>query len=349
MSSKSDTVAIILCGGIGSRLKPFTDTIAKPLVEFMNVPIIEYQLSALVNDAKVKTIVLALSQHVFCQTLIDFVGSYCAKHQISLLCSIEEQKLDTGGAIAHACKTFYGTTATATHETCFLVMNGDIWCHNFYLGDMKEFWQSVTSQVSPPQGLIMTTTVSNPSSYGVVRKEESTSRITQFEEKPNIANIDALESEPPAINAGIYILNKALAERMILMHSRETAFSIEKQVFPELAKEGALFYYQPSSLRWKDLGRPKDHIEALMSWFPVPIVHPSASVDKIVEMTGPVVIGANSVIEQNCQLRNCIIFSNTVVKSGCRIENSIIGNNVNLKENTIVNNEEEDQQPKCVV
>lgn len=100
----------------------------------------------------------------------------------------------------------------------------------------------------------MVTKVAEPSKYGVVVMDESTWKVDKFVEKPKIFVGNK-------INAGIYLLNSSVLDRIEL---RPT--SIEKEVFPKIAAEKMLYAMVLPGF-WMDIGQPKDYITGLRLYF----------------------------------------------------------------------------------
>jgi mannose-1-phosphate guanylyltransferase len=85
-----------LVGGYGTRLRPLTFSCPKPLVEFVNKPIVEHQIEALIRVG-VKEIVLAISYQP--DAMKDFIVNLEKKHNIKITCSLETEPLGTAGPI----------------------------------------------------------------------------------------------------------------------------------------------------------------------------------------------------------------------------------------------------------
>lgn len=164
--------AIILAGGLGSRLKPITDYVPKPLIPINNIPLIEYQIRQL---RKFK-----INQFVICtgyktdqiQNYLKHKNNFDSKIQYS----IEKTPLGTGGAIKKAAKMI--------KDKSFLVLNGDI----ISTIDVRKLYSHKNAIA-----LIELRT-----KFGTVDLEDS--KITRFQEKKPLTNI--------WMNAGIYHLSK---------------------------------------------------------------------------------------------------------------------------------------------
>jgi mannose-1-phosphate guanylyltransferase len=181
--------AIILAGGLGSRLKPITDYVPKPLIPINNIPLIEYQIKQLKK--------FRVNQFVICtgyktdqiQNYLEHKKNFGSK----ILYSIEKTPLGTGGAIKKAAKLI--------KDKSFLVLNGDI----ISTIDIQKLYPHKNSIA-----LIELRT-----KFGTVELNDS--KITRFQEKKPLTNI--------WMNSGIYHLSKEIIPYLPSKGSiEETAF-----------------------------------------------------------------------------------------------------------------------------
>ncbi|KAF0992711.1 hypothetical protein HZS_5085 [Henneguya salminicola] len=299
--------ALILVGGYGTRLRPLTLTRPKPLVEFCNKPILFHQIEALI-EAGVDTVVLAVSY--MCEMLEEKINKLVDSKKIQIIYSKEEEPLGTGGPLALARTHLNGPDP-------FIVLNSDITCI-FPFSSMLAYHRSKNAE-----GTIAVTRVEEPSKYGVVVSDDD-GRVLNFFEKPSIFISNK-------INAGIYILNPSVLERI--------------KVSPLIFNSASTNIYREGGF-WMDIGQPKDylmgskmylaHMEHLFpeklgytSTHPFTsyehgLIHPSAVIGKNCHIGKDVVIGENVVIEDGVCLTNCVILSETRIKSYCYIDKSLI-------------------------
>lgn len=127
-------------------------------------------------------------------------------------------------------------------DTPFFVLNSDVICE-YPFQELADFHKS-----HGDEGTIVVTKVEEPSKYGViVHKPSHPSRIDRFVEKP-------VEFVGNRINAGIYILNPSVLQRIEL---RPT--SIEQETFPAICEDGQLHSFDLDGF-WMDVGQPKDFL-----------------------------------------------------------------------------------------
>lgn len=321
--------ALILLGGQGTRLRPFTLTTPKSFLPVANVPLIYYQLMLLVQY-KVDNVILAINSQCHIRREI-FSTARDLGIKISVSC--EKYPLGTAGAIRNANKFFKGNEP-------FFVFNGDIIC-DCDLGKMIEFHKDNGADVS-----IATTEIENPRNFGVIIVDEQ-KRIKQFIEKPQepISNL---------INAGIYIMQPDVVEE--IPSAREV--SIEKEVFPNFIKNGKNLFAYVHTGYWKDVGTLQNYRvanfdmlekkmkfdygmepEQVSRYFENVRVNGRLKIGKDVifgenvVINGSVIIGDGCYVGENTVLNDTIVFNNILIGKNCCIRNSIIGNNVFIEDN----------------
>lgn len=217
--------AIILAGGKGERLRPYTNDRPKPMVEIAGKPILSYQLAQL-KKAGIKKIVFACSyQREALQKHIDSGKKY----GIKALFSIEDTPLGRGGGIKQAMKML------GDFENV-LITNGDnLWKLNVAdLIKKHEERKAITT--------VMVVPLKSP--YGIVEFNEM-DEILGFKEKPIL---------PHWINAGVYIFSKEIEPLL----PDEGDHEIE--TFPKLPSERFLVF--KSTDYWRGVDTVKDLTEA---------------------------------------------------------------------------------------
>src|SRR5688572_24016555 len=173
--------ALILAGGEGTRLRPLTLAMPKPVVPVVNVPFLRYQLE-LLHKHGVTEVILSLGYQPkkIEAVLGDGSGIGMKIHYV-----VEQDPLGTGGAYKNAEALLDGPT---------IVFNGDILCDLDLTAVLRQH------QSHQATATLVLTRVQNPSAYGLVETTED-GRITRFLEKPSADEITC-----NTINAGTYIL-----------------------------------------------------------------------------------------------------------------------------------------------
>ncbi|CEM07905.1 unnamed protein product [Vitrella brassicaformis CCMP3155] len=322
------TKALILVGGYGTRLRPLTLSVPKPLIHFCNKSIVEHQIEALVNQAGVNHVILAVAYQP--DAMIDALHHLESKFGIRITCSREEEPLGTAGPIRLAKDLI---VENGDDSDSFFVCNSDVICE-FPLKEMIAFHQK-----HGQEGTILVTKVDDPSKYGVVVAEDD-GKIERFVEKPK-------EFVGDCINAGLYIFRKSIIDRI---EPRPT--SIEKEVFPVMAAEGALYRMKLQGY-WADIGQPKDFLKGMhlyldsvdKKWKKGQIEHDDeipklAKGDKFIGnvlvsesatigdgcLIGPdVTIGPNCRIDDGVRIQRSALMEGVTVRSYSWIDSSILG------------------------
>jgi len=229
------TSAVILAGGIGSRLRPVVGDRPKVLAPVAGRRFLAYLLHQLA-DAGFEDVVLCTGY--MADQVQDAFGSRFRK--LRLHYSREEQPLGTAGALRHALPLIQSETA--------VVLNGDSYCP-VDLGDFLRQHHEKRADAS-----IVLTQIPDTSRFGAVEADRS-SRILRFGEKNTTG--------PGWINAGIYAISRSFLASI----SDGVAVSIERECFPRWIADG-LFAYRGGG-RFLDIGTPESFAEA-QSFFSPP-------------------------------------------------------------------------------
>lgn len=302
--------ALILVGGFGTRLRPLTLSVPKPLVDFANKPMILHQIEAL-KAIGVTEVVLAINYQP--KIMQNFLKEFEKKLDIKITCSQETEPLGTAGPLALARDILRDDS-----DEPFFVLNSDVIC-DYPLKEMIEFHKSHGGEAS-----IMVTKVDEPSKYGVVVMEEATGRVEKFVEKPKVFVGNK-------INAGIYLLNPSVLDRIQL---RPT--SIEKEVFPSIAAEKKLHAMVLPGF-WMDIGQPRDYITGLRLY--LDSLRRKSSPDLAVghNIVGNVLIDGSAVIGDGCLIGpDVAIGPGCVVESGVRLSRCSIMRGVRIKKHACI-------------
>lgn len=313
--------ALILVGGFGTRLRPLTLSVPKPLVDFGNKPMILHQIEAL-KDVGVTEVVLAINYQP--EVMINFLKDFETKLDIKITCSQETEPLGTAGPLALARDSLVDGSGEP-----FFVLNSDV-ISEYPFAELIEFHKAHGGEAT-----IMVTKVDEPSKYGVVMMEEETGMVERFVEKPKVFVGNK-------INAGIYLLNPSVLDRIEL---RPT--SIEKEVFPRIAADGRLFAMVLPGF-WMDIGQPRDYIAGLRLYLDSlrkkekessssellasgahivgnVLVHETAKVGEGCLIGPDVAIGPGCVVESGVRLSMCTVMRGARIKKHACVSSSIVG------------------------
>ena len=223
--------AVVLVGGAGTRLRPLTETIPKPLVPLMGRPQLDHVLDHLERHG-VEEVVLSLPYLE--ETFHAFIAARRGHPAITWI--TEREPLGTGGAIVNA--------LASLGDGPFLALNGDI------LTDLDLTAMVAFHRERGAAATIALTRVGDARPFGLV-ETETDRRVLAFREKPT-------EPIPGDVNAGTYVLDPAA---LGAWRAGEAA-SIEREIFPGLIADGSPVYGFPSSAYWLDLGTPAQYLRA---------------------------------------------------------------------------------------
>src|SRR5689334_14877883 len=207
--------ALILAGGEGTRLRPLTSTVPKPVVPLVDRPFVAYMLEWLRGHG-VDDVILS------CGFMADGVRRVLGDGEglgIRLRYLEEPKPLGTGGALKFAEDLL---------DERFFMLNGDV------LTDIDLSAQLEQHERTGARATLALIPVEDPSAYGLVRREDDCS-VKEFVEKPGPEQIDT-----NLINAGAYIIERDVIDEMA---PAGTNISIEREVFPRLVGRG-LFGYE---------------------------------------------------------------------------------------------------------
>jgi mannose-1-phosphate guanylyltransferase len=222
--------ALILAGGEGTRLRPLTSTVPKPVVPLVDRPFIAYMLEWLRGHG-VDDVIMSCG---FLAAGVRNVLGDGSAYGLRLRYVEEPEPLGTGGALKFA---------ESLLDERFLMLNGDV------LTDLDLGAQLALHEACGARATLALTPVEDPSAYGLVRTLGD-GEVSGFVEKPAPDQIDTRN-----ISAGIYVLQRSVLELL----ERDQPASIERDVFPRLVGEG-LFAYVGTGY-WLDIGTPERYLE----------------------------------------------------------------------------------------
>ncbi|MGH9118874.1 MAG: sugar phosphate nucleotidyltransferase [Acidimicrobiales bacterium] len=295
--------AVVLVGGFGTRLRPLTNTVPKQMLPIVDRPMIEWVVGHLV-DHDVDDVVLALGYRP--DAFQDrYPDGRCAGADLHY--SVESEPLGTAGAIRFA-------ATDAGIDDTFIVVNGDV------LTDLDLSAMVAVHASHGGEATIALHEVDDPSRYGVVDLDAG-GRVRRFVEKP------AREEAPShLINAGTYVLDPSVLERIPFGRG----VSIERETFPELAADGAMWAVNDDGVYWIDTGTPEDYLQVQLDLIdgrrpvridgidPTAVVHPEAIVRRSVA-------GAHTVIERRAELCDSVIMTGARIGAGASVRGALVG------------------------
>ncbi|KAJ7520855.1 hypothetical protein O6H91_19G026000 [Diphasiastrum complanatum] len=288
--------ALILVGGYGTRLRPLTLSVPKPLVDFANKPMILHQVQ-----------IEALKDAGVTKVMLTFLRDFEARLGIKIMCSQETEPMGTGGPLALA----HDTLIDGSGEPFFCQM---ISFHKQHKGEAS----------------IMVTKVDEPSKYGVVVMDENSGFVQQFVEKPktfvgnkinagiyllNPSSLDRIELRPTSIEKEVF-----------------PAMAVEKQLFAMVLPGFWMDIGQPKDYitglqLYLDFLRRNMTEKLAIGNFILGnvIIHETAHIGEGCLIGPDVSIGQDCVIEDGVRLSKCTIMRGAQIKKHACILGSIVG------------------------
>ena len=299
--------AVIMAGGFGTRLRPITCSVPKPMALVANRPMLSHNIELLkqhnFND---------LTMMLYYQP--EIIKNYFKNGKdlgVSIKYLRPEADLGTAGSVGFARENIKDT---------FLVISGDV-LTDFDISKAIEFHKKKKAIAT-----MVLTRVENPLQFGVVITDKD-GKVERFLEKPSWGEVFS-----DTINTGIYILEPEVFDYI----PENTDVDFSKNLFPKLLKEGKPLYGYIADGYWKDIGNHDEyrfaHYDILDEKVKINVL---GSKKKINGKT--VILGKNSTIEDGVIVDdNVIIGDNTTIKKGAKIGKSVIGSNVTIEENALI-------------
>ena len=292
--------AVILAGGMGTRLRPLTLNRPKPVVPLVNVPFLHHQLALLATHG-ITDVILSISHMP--EVIRAAMGDGGAAG-VRLRYVVEDEPLGTAGGVRNAADLVEGRV---------VVLNGDI-LTDVDLGAMLAAHEARRAKAS-----IFLTPVENPTAYGLVELTAD-GWVRRFLEKPGWDEITT-----NTINAGVYVLERELLDLI----PKAQAYSMERGFFPMLLERGLPFLGFVPRAYWLDIGTTVKYLQAhqdlldrLVQTSVTPSgrrvqegwLDPSADVHPSVRFRAPVVVGPGCRLE-----RDAVVGPGAVLGPGCRL------------------------------
>ncbi|MEM1638861.1 MAG: NDP-sugar synthase [Desulfurococcaceae archaeon] len=343
--------AIVLAGGVGSRLYPLTKIVPKPMVPFAGAPLLDYVIETLIQSGFDEIIITA-------RYLGEQIVNYYSGEKLVKPVLLDSK--DTADAVRLVAGLIKG-------KNYFLVSMGDVVTSIPYMVFLENHVKSGVI------ASIVLKEVDNPLPYGLVYLDEN-SNVILFCEKPPSLEIYLLSIAFHAVkspgfhsnlvNAGIYSFKEDIIDILL---ENTGLMDFGRHVFPYLLETGYAVrgWIAPRNIYWNDIGRVEVYKEAMWDlisgkiegWSPRGkqvsrgiylsaeskingILHPPVYVGKnvVIEngaIVGPyVVLEDNTIVEKNSKISYSIAWRNTHIGENTIIHNSVIMNNATIK-NTV--------------
>jgi mannose-1-phosphate guanylyltransferase len=325
--------ALILAGGEGTRLRPLTSTVPKPVVPLVDRPFIAFMLDWL-RAHGVSDIVISCGH--MAAGVRNVLGDGSA-FGVTLRYVEEERPMGTGGALKYA---------ESLLDDRFFMLNGDV------LTDLDLTAQLAQHERTGAVATLALTPVEDPSAYGLVRTDGD-GRVTEFVEKPAPDQIDTRN-----ISAGAYILEHSVLDLL----EPDTPASIERDVFPQLVGSG--LYGCVGEGYWLDIGTPERYLEGTFDILegtvktafgertrgtylvveesvdnrgriiPSALVEHGCVIGEGARVGGRVVLEAGVTIGENTTVERAVVMRGAEIGANCTLSNCILGGGVRIGDHT---------------
>jgi Nucleoside-diphosphate-sugar pyrophosphorylase involved in lipopolysaccharide biosynthesis/translation initiation factor 2B, gamma/epsilon subunits (eIF-2Bgamma/eIF-2Bepsilon) len=310
--------AVIMAGGFGTRLRPLTIHIPKPLVPVGNVPIMEHTVRLLKRHGFTDLLVLL---YFLPETITGHFGDG-SRWGVRISYATPTADLGTAGAVKFA--------AGELGEPV-LVISGDV------LTDFDLRAAVRSHRERGAEASIVLTRVDSPLAYGIVITDES-GRIVRFLEKPSWGEVFS-----DTINTGIYILEPSVLGAV----PTGRPYDFGRELFPALLAAGRPLYGHVADGYWRDVGDLTEyrtaHLDLLQGRVDVEIpgthsqgpehsvwVGEGARVDLLTKVSGSVIIGPGAQVAPGVRLANCVVGPQCVIATGADIEGSVLWDHVDV-------------------
>lgn len=315
--------AVILVGGEGTRLRPLTSTVPKPVVPLVDRPFIAYMLQWLAQHG-VDDVIMSCG---FLATSVRNVLGDGSAYGLRLRFIEEPDPRGTAGALKFA---------EPMLQERFLMLNGDV------LTDIDLSAQVAQHERSGAKATLALVPVEDPRAYGLVHLDDRNA-VLDFVEKPSPDQIDT-----NLISAGAYVLDREVLE----MIPPDRKVSIEREVWPRLVGKG--LYGYASDSYWLDIGTPDRYLKATFDIIegnvstavrerlgadylavadgaevngravPPAVIERGASVAKGAHAGSLVVLGQGVSIAAGASVERCVVLDGTEIGEGCVLRDCIV-------------------------
>lgn len=288
-----------MAGGFGTRLRPLTNNIPKPMVPIVNKPILEHIINLLKKHDIVDYIVLLYY-------MPDIIKQYLGdgrKFGAKIKYVIPDQDYGTAGAVKLSEKFI---------KDKFIVISGDV-LTDFDLSKFSAFHRNNKSIAT-----LALYSSKNPLQYGIVLTDKD-NKIVRFLEKPSSSEIFS-----DTINTGIYCFNREVFDYI----PEGENFDFSKDLFPLFLKKAIPIFGFKAKGYWRDVGNLEEYIESNMD-----TLKGKLSYIKAADKTGNC-ISTGSKIDSSSIIENSIIGDKVIIEKDAVVKSSVLWENVRVSSNS---------------
>jgi mannose-1-phosphate guanylyltransferase len=276
--------AVVLVGGLGTRLRPLTNDVPKPMLPVVHQPMIVRMVDALAAGG-VSDVVLALG---FRPEPFETAFPGGRHGAVRVHYAVEPEPLDTAGAIAFAARAV-GIDST------FVVANGDI------VTDLDVAALVAAHRRIGADATIHLTPVDDPSAFGVVEVDQD-AIVRRFIEKPGPG-----ETDSNLISGGTYVFEPSVLDLV----PEGQRVSAERDTFPRLVADGRLAAVATDDY-WTDTGRPELYLQVNLDLI------------RGLRGVAPDPISSGALIDAGASVVDTVVGDRAVVAAGARVSGSLL-------------------------
>jgi mannose-1-phosphate guanylyltransferase / phosphomannomutase len=309
-----------MAGGFGTRLRPLTMNIPKPMVPVMNKPMMHHIVD-LLRDHGITEIVSTL--YFQPEVIKDYFGDG-SRFGISMRYVDAAEDYGTAGSVKNAAEFL---------DERFIIISGDV-LTDINISEAVRYHEQKKSLAT-----IVLTHAVNPLQFGIVITDDH-GRIVRFLEKPSWGEVFS-----DTINTGIYIVEPEVLDMMPPREERDWS----NHVFPQILREKKPLYGYIANGYWRDIGNLNEyqeaHLDALRGDVKVPYLKSPGGVaigndasiltDKK-NLHGSIILGDKVQIHEKGKLSNVVIGNNCVIENGAVVTNSVLWDNAYIGANSHV-------------
>jgi len=289
--------AVIMAGGFGTRLRPLTMSIPKPMVPLMNIPMMGHIVNLLTSH-NINDIVTLLYYQP--EVVTSYFGDG-SNFGVSMKYVLAAADYGTAGAVRNGAE-YLGER--------FIIISGDV-LTDFDITEALDFHIKRGSMAT-----LLLTRHPNPLQFGIVMTDTQ-GKITRFLEKPSWGEVFS-----DTINTGIYILEPEVLD--LIPYQRDFDFS--KDLFPLMLRNNLPLYGYITDGYWRDIGNLNEYQIACMD-----VLEHKVKVSMPGERCDSAFVGRNCTLSPSAHLSGTVLIGNNVtIGDGAQLHNVVLGNNVTI-------------------
>jgi mannose-1-phosphate guanylyltransferase/phosphomannomutase len=334
--------AIVLAGGMGTRLRPLTYSVPKPLIPVLNIPLLAHLIRHL-QEHSCDRFILSLCYRA--EDIMEYLSD--AFETLPIQATVEREPRGTAGALK--------LVQPFISDSPVVILNGDLFTQ-IPISRLLETHRKHDAAIT-----IALREVEDPSPYGLVVTDRKR-RVLRFIEKPADSEITVR-----TVSVGIYIMDPKILD--LIPPNRN--YSLERQLFPLALDKGVPFYAETFNEYWIDVGTfgsyfklTKDLLSGRASSPALPAsfnpqksiwvgegatVHPSAEIggyvvigDRAVVEEGAfvdeyTVIGPRVLVRKDAYISESILLEGALVGERAKLRGSFVGSKVVIEDDAVVN------------